>query len=81
MKHSSKHEHILVVDDAPDTLEILQRNLESQGYRVSTSPGAAEAVKILESVSIDLVITDLKMPEIDGLSLIRHIQENRIPYN
>ena len=76
MKHSSKPAHILVVDDSPDTLEILQRNLDSQGYRVSTSPGAVEAVKILESVSIDLVITDLKMPEIDGLSLIRHIQEN-----
>jgi DNA-binding NtrC family response regulator len=69
-------EHILIVDDSPDTLEVIQRNLEAQNYRVSTSPGAVEAIKILESAPIDLVITDLKMPEVDGLSLIRHIQEN-----
>jgi len=69
-------EHILVVDDSPDTLEVIQRNLKARGYRVSISPGAVEAIKILESTPIDLVITDLKMPEVDGLSLIRHIQEN-----
>ncbi|MBN1222890.1 MAG: sigma-54-dependent Fis family transcriptional regulator [Candidatus Aminicenantes bacterium] len=71
-----KKEHILVVDDSPDTLEVLQRNLESKGYRMSTSPGAIEAIKILESAPVDLVITDLKMPEVNGLDLVRHIQEN-----
>ncbi|UCC41889.1 MAG: sigma-54-dependent Fis family transcriptional regulator [Candidatus Aminicenantes bacterium] len=73
---SVKKKHILVVDDSPDTLEVLQRNLESRGYRVHSAPGAIEAIKILESTPMDLVITDLKMPEINGLSLIRHIQEN-----
>ena len=76
LKDRKQKEHILVVDDSPDTLEVIQRNLEAKGYRVSTSPGAIEAIKILESVPIDLVITDLKMPEVDGLSLTRHIQEN-----
>jgi len=76
MKNSSGKEHILVVDDSPDTLEVLQRNLESKGYRVFTAPGAVEAIKILESAAMDLVITDLKMPKVDGLSLVRHIQEN-----
>ncbi len=76
MKNSSGKEHILVVDDSPDTLEVLQRNLESKGYRVFTAPGAVEAIKILESTAMDLVITDLKMPNVDGLSLVRHIQEN-----
>jgi len=69
-------EHILVVDDSPDTLEVLQRNLESKHYRVSTAPGAIEAISILESAPVDLVITDLKMPKVDGLDLVRHIQEN-----
>ena len=73
---SAKKEHILVVDDSPDTLEVLQRNLESRGYQVFTAPGAVEAIKILESTPMDLVITDLKMPGVDGLSLVRHIQEN-----
>ena len=76
MKNSSGKEHILVVDDSPDTLEVLQRNLESRGYRVFTAPGAVEAIKILESTAMDVVITDLKMPKVDGLSLVRHIQEN-----
>jgi two-component system response regulator HydG len=76
MNNSSGKEHILVVDDSPDTLEVLQRNLESKVYRVFTAPGAVEAIKILESTAMDLVITDLKMPNVDGLSLVRHIQEN-----
>lgn len=76
MKDSSKKKRILVVDDSPDTLEVLERNLKSKGYLVSTAPGAVEAIKIIESATIDLVITDLKMPEVDGLSLVRHIQEN-----
>ncbi len=76
MKNSLKKDTILVVDDSPDTLEVLQRNLESQGYRIYTSPGAVQAIRILKSTPMDLVITDLKMPEIDGLSLVRHIQEN-----
>jgi len=76
MKNSLAKEHILVVDDSPDTLEVLQRNLESKGYRDFTAPGAVEAIKILESTPMDLVITDLKMPKVNGLSLVRHIQEN-----
>ena len=76
MRNSSKKEHILVVDDSLDTLEVLQRNLESKSYHVFTAPGAVEAIKILESTPMDLVITDLKMPEVNGLSLVRHIQEN-----
>ena len=76
MKDSSKKVRILVVDDSPDTLEVLKRNLESEGYTVITAPGAVEAIKIIESSPVDLVITDLKMPEVDGLSLVRHIQEN-----
>ncbi len=67
---------ILVVDDAPDTVEILQRNLASQGYTVFTAPGVLEALAITESTPIDLVITDLKMPRISGLDLVRHIREN-----
>jgi len=71
-----KKNNILIVDDAPDTLEVLQRNLASQGYRVFTAPGVSEAIKILESALIDLVITDFKMPKVSGLDLIRHIREN-----
>lgn len=76
MSNDKAKESILVVDDAPDTLELLKRNLLSRGYKVYTSPGVSEAIKILESAQIDLVITDLKMPEISGLDLVKHIREN-----
>lgn len=64
------------MDDAPDTLELLQRNLESRRYQVFTAPNAMEAIKILETTVVDLVITDLKMPGASGIELIRHIREN-----
>jgi len=76
MAPSIKKEHILVVDDAPNTLEVLRRNLESQGYRVFTAPGVVEAIKILDATPVDLVITDLKMPRVSGLDLVRHVREN-----
>jgi two-component system response regulator HydG len=76
LRKPEKKENILVVDDSPDTLEVLKRNLGSKGYRVFTSPDAMGAIEILQSTHIDLVITDLKMPRINGLSLVRHIQEN-----
>jgi two-component system response regulator HydG len=76
MAISPKKDSILVVDDAPDTLELLQRNLESRRYQVFTAPNAMEAIKILETTVVDLVITDLKMPGASGIELIRHIREN-----
>jgi two-component system response regulator HydG len=67
---------MLVVDDSMNTLEVLRRNLESQGYRVHTSPGAAEAIELLETTPVDLVITDLKMPKLGGIDLVRHVRDN-----
>lgn len=76
MATNNNKESILVVDDSPDTLEVIQRNLVSEGYRVYTAPGVTEAIGILDTTSIDLVITDIKMPGASGHSLIRHVDEN-----
>jgi len=67
---------ILAVDDSADTLELIQRHLSSTGHSVMTATSAEEAVQRLEENDFDLVITDLKMPVMDGLDLIRHIQKN-----
>ncbi|HDS30242.1 MAG TPA: sigma-54-dependent Fis family transcriptional regulator [Firmicutes bacterium] len=67
---------LLVVDDSPDTLEVIRRNLESKGYRVFTAGDAGEAISLLDSAKVDLVITDLKMPGASGMELIRHVREN-----
>ncbi|SYZ72326.1 Acetoacetate metabolism regulatory protein AtoC [Candidatus Zixiibacteriota bacterium] len=76
MPERGNKEKILVVDDSPDTLEVLQRNLSTEGYVVFTAPGVSEAIRVLEASPIDLVITDLKMPKVSGLELIRHVREN-----
>ena len=76
MTSAGKKETILVVDDVPNTVEVLQRNLASQGYTVFTAPGVGEALRITETVPIDLVITDFKMPKVSGLDLVRHVREN-----
>jgi len=76
MSTSPTKERILIVDDSVTTLEVLQRNLAAEGYQVFTAPGVAEAVEILEGTALDLVITDLKMPKVNGLDLVRHIRAN-----
>lgn len=76
MNERDEKERILAVDDAPGTLEILHRNLVASGYRVFSAPSAEEALRILDETPVDLVITDLKMPGVSGLDLVRHIREN-----
>ncbi|MFC1729619.1 sigma-54-dependent transcriptional regulator [candidate division KSB1 bacterium] len=67
---------ILIVDDTPDTLEMLNRNLSSKGYQVFQAENVNDALSLLETTDIDLVITDYKMPGASGLDLIRHVNEN-----
>ena len=67
---------VLVVDDSPATLEVLQRNLMAAGYEALTATGVAEALSLLESARFDLVITDMKMPGADGMELVRHVRDN-----
>lgn len=67
---------ILVVDDVPNTVEVLHRNLTAAGYTVFTAAGVCEAIEIIDASPIDLVITDWKMPRIGGIDLVRHIRAN-----
>ncbi|MFZ5433097.1 MAG: sigma-54-dependent transcriptional regulator [Calditrichota bacterium] len=76
MSESGGREAILVVDDAPDAIEVLDRHLSMRGFRVFTADSAAAALDILNATPVDLVITDYKMPGTSGLELIRHVREN-----
>jgi DNA-binding NtrC family response regulator len=71
-----RKENILVVDDDIYILELLQRHLQSWHYHVYKAISVKEAVEILRNTQIDLLITDLKMPEIDGFELIQFVSEN-----
>ncbi|MCU0915587.1 MAG: sigma-54 dependent transcriptional regulator [Planctomycetes bacterium] len=76
MNTPDRKEMILVVDDTPGTLEVLQRSLTAAGYTTYTAPNAVDALGLLEGTVVDLVITDLKMPKLSGIDLIRHIRAN-----
>ncbi len=76
MSSSPGKERILIVDDSTTTLEVLQRNLTAAGYQVFKATCVAKAIEILGATQLDLVITDLKMPKVSGLDLVRHIREN-----
>ena len=58
---------ILVVDDEPDIIEILQFNLENEGYQVFSAVNGKEALKLAEMHIPHLIILDLMMPVMDGI--------------
>ncbi len=64
---------ILVVDDEENIRTIIKRAFQKEGFTVTTASSGNEALKELEKSSFDLVITDLKMPDGDGISLLKHI--------
>ncbi|MGH7194300.1 MAG: response regulator [Candidatus Saccharimonadales bacterium] len=65
---------VLVVDDQPELRNLFQRVLEHQGYRVVTACNGREAMRVLDSCMPDLLLLDLAMPELDGLSLLRALR-------
>lgn len=69
-------ENILLVDDDINILELLQRHLHSLDYHTYKAISVKEAVAILRDTEIDLLITDLKMPEVDGFQLIQFASEH-----
>ena len=71
-----KKENILIVDDDINILELLQRHLQSWNYHTYGAVSVKEAVQILRDTKIDLLITDLRMPEIDGFELIKFVSEH-----
>lgn len=68
---------ILIVDDEIDLRESLDDVLTSVGFDAFTTSNGQEALTILSQYNFDLIITDINMPEIDGLELIRKVKRER----
>ena len=66
---------ILVVDDEPNYLVVLSELLRDEGFEVYTAPGGDEALEIIKSVDLDMVISDMQMPGMDGMALMQRIKE------
>ncbi len=68
--------YILVVDDIPDILTLLDTTLKFKGYRVVTSRNGQEALEAIQKERPALVIADILMPKMDGFSLVHHLRIN-----
>ena len=66
---------ILLVDDDPKTLELLEETLRSAGYETQSVQSGARALEVLSSKLVSAVLLDLLMPGMDGFEVIRHIRE------
>jgi two-component system, NtrC family, response regulator GlrR len=71
---SKRTPKILVVDDDPGLLRLLTIRLRSQKYEVEPAENAAKALSVIARFRPDLVITDLRMAEMDGIALLRELQ-------
>lgn len=67
--------HILVVDDESMIIELLAKLLAEKGYEVSTAADGREALEFLRGHTCDLVISDVRMPRLDGLQLLKAIKD------
>ncbi len=70
-----KSANLLLVDDDPSLLKLLGMRLSSEGFKVVTAESGPEALKILQKEKTDLVISDLRMDEMDGMALFDEIQK------
>ena len=71
---------IAVVDDDPDILDVVETMLEMDGHQVVTFASGLAALEALRAKSPDLVILDIKMPEMDGMELLRQLRlQSRVP--
>lgn len=71
--HNNRNVHILIADDEPLVRRSLTEFLTMEGYIVSSASNGNEALELLKEYTADIVITDIKMPELDGIQLLKEI--------
>jgi DNA-binding NtrC family response regulator len=73
--------NILVVDDQKDICRVIERILQKEGHKISIAADGREGGKIFDEGTFDLLITDLIMPEMDGIELIMQIKKQKPDQN
>ena len=77
-----KKRNVLIVDDDPDVLSMLERLLKKLEYNPFVAQNGEEAVQIIDTSRIDVVVSDLVMPEMDGMELLKRVKSRKgdIPF-
>ena len=73
----SKDRTILIIDDIEENLEILERQLVTAGFNVQSANDGPKGLHILKEEHIDLVLLDINMPIIDGVTLLSNIKKDK----
>ena len=68
--------HILVVDDESDVRELLRKFLTRRGYEVDTASDGMAAIEAIRDNHPDIVLLDIRLPKIDGLSVLRRLRDD-----
>src|SRR6202158_4147601 len=69
---------VLVIDDEPDLLELLELTLSRMGLDTTRAQTVADAVKLLDTQGFDLCLTDMRLPDGQGLAVVEHITEKNL---
>jgi two-component system, OmpR family, alkaline phosphatase synthesis response regulator PhoP len=72
---SNQNYKVLVVDDDPDIVELLQYNLNKEGYDVSVADNGSRAIEVAQRVKPDVILMDVMMPVLDGIAACRKLRE------
>jgi len=68
---------ILVIDDEPMISSLINTALTKYGETVQTASSGMDGLKMLEDSTYDIIVTDMRMPDVDGASVITHIRRSR----
>jgi putative two-component system response regulator len=73
---SKRSAQIMIVDDDPDTVSILARHLEREGFVAIEAGSGAQCLKLVEQNEVDVILLDLMMPDMDGFQVTRALKNS-----
>jgi DNA-binding NtrC family response regulator len=77
-----KKQNVLIVDDDPDVLDMLERLLQKLDYQTFVAPNGERALEIVDKSKVNVVVSDLVMPEMDGIEFLKRVKSRKgdIPF-
>ena len=78
MEQTDSVPRIMVVDDDPDTVSILARHLQREGFAAIEAISGAECLRIAQERTVDVILLDLMMPDMDGFQVVKALRDNPV---